>query len=152
MSRAIVARAITHVASWLVPSGRRAEWRAEWNGELTEQERRASGGVVRFALGAVPHAIAELRQDWNIDTLSHELRHAFRTQLRSPAYTLTAALLIALGVGANTTVFTLVNAVLLRAPRGVGEPDRLVQIGRANLDAMNQAGFDSWSYPSFTVF
>lgn len=34
MSRPVVARAVTYIASLMVPSGRRAEWRAEWNGEL----------------------------------------------------------------------------------------------------------------------
>jgi putative ABC transport system permease protein len=147
-----LARQIVRAASCLVPSGRRAEWRAEWQGELAERERRSGGGVMRFALGALPHAIAELRQEWNADVLGHELRYAARTQVRNPAYATTVSLLIALGVGANTTVFTLVNAVLLRAPSGITDPNRLVQLGRTNAGALNQPGFNSWSYPLFMDF
>ena len=58
-------------------------------------------------------------------------------------------MLIALGVGANTTVFTIVNAVMLRAPRGIAAPDRLAQVGRGGTDSRD---FDSWSYPVFADF
>jgi predicted permease len=150
MTRTRIARAITAVAAILVPSGRRAEWRAEWDGEIAERERRSANGVIAFALGAVPHAFAELRQDWSLDVLAHELRHALRSQLRNPAYALTASLLIALGVGANTTVFTLVNAVLFRAPHGVADPNGLVQLGRRGINEPRK--FDAWSYPLFIDF
>jgi hypothetical protein len=81
--------------------------------------------------------------------LAYELRHTLRFLVRNRVFSLTAALLIALGVGANTTVFTLVNAVMLRAPRGIEAPDRLAQVGRGGTDARD---FDSWSYPLFADF
>lgn len=149
-----IARAIVRAASWLVPSGRSAEWRAEWDGELSETGRRVRGrNAIVLSLGAIPHAVAELRQEWSFDVLAHETRNAMRAHLRNPAHSLTAALLIALGVGANTTVFTLVNAVLLRAPRGIDAPERVVQIGRVNMtNPAEPRGFDSWSYPLFADF
>lgn len=60
-------------------------------------------------------------------SLMRELRHAGRLLLNSPIFTTLAVLSLALGIGANTAVFTLVNALLLR-PLPVAEPDRLTRV------------------------
>ena len=74
-----------------------------------------------------------------------DLRHAARLLRRSPLFALTAAASLAIGIGANTTIFTLANALLFRQPAGVLEPSRLVDIGRAQ----DGRGFDTSSYPTF---
>src|SRR5688500_15095851 len=56
-----------------------------------------------------------------------DVRYAFRTLGRTPAFTAAAALSIALGIGANTAIFTVFNAALLR-PLPVREPDQLVRV------------------------
>ena len=63
-----------------------------------------------------------------MDSWITDLRYGFRTLIRRPIITGVAILSIALGVGANGAVFSLVNGLLLRPPRGVEAPDELVRI------------------------
>ncbi len=56
---------------------------------------------------------------------SHDVRHSFRQLLHMPGFTLTAIFTLALGIGANTAIFSVVNAVL-RHPAGMDHPERVV--------------------------
>jgi len=62
-----------------------------------------------------------------MDTLQQDIRHALRRLVRSPLFTLGAVGLLAIGIGANTTVFTVVDALLFRQPPWA-EPERVVRI------------------------
>jgi predicted permease len=74
-----------------------------------------------------------------------DLRHAARLLRRNPIVTITATLSLAIGIGANTTVFTLANALLFQAPPGIANPSGLVDIGRTR----DGAGFGPTSYPDY---
>ena len=63
-----------------------------------------------------------------MEGLFRDVRHAGRTLLRNPGFTAVAVLTLGLGIGANTALFTTVNAVLLRPPAHVSAPERLVYL------------------------
>lgn len=73
------------------------------------------------------------------------LRFAVRLLVRQPLFTLTAVLSIAIGIGANTAIFTAVNGLLLASPEGVADHARLVDIGRTR----DGRGFDTVGYQTY---
>ena len=63
----------------------------------------------------------------HMGTLGFDLRHSLRALMKSPVFTIVTVMTLALGIGANSAIFSLVNAVLLR-PIGFQDPDRLMMI------------------------
>jgi len=78
-------------------------------------------------------------------TTLQDVRYALRLLRRSPLFALTAALSLAIGIGASTTIFSIASTLLLRPLPGLGDPSRLVDIGRTQ----DGRGFDNSSYPNF---
>jgi hypothetical protein len=69
-----------------------------------------------------------------MNTLWQNLNYTFRVLRKNPSFTVVAVLSLALGIGANTAIFTLINALLLRNIPA-RQPDRLVQVSLVRLDS-----------------
>jgi predicted permease len=80
------------------------------------------------------------------DEMVQDLRFGVRMLLKNPAVTLVAICTLALGIGANTAIFSFVNALLLRPLGGVEEPERLVQVGRQHA---GKTYLSDSSYPDY---
>ena len=94
-----------------------------------EAHRKARSGF-----GSVPAAQERfyLKSRWaGLEKLLRNLRFGFRSLRQSPGFALTAILTLALGIGANTAVFSVMNAVLLRS-LPVADPDRVVYLRTSN--------------------
>jgi predicted permease len=105
----------------------------EARGLSPDAARRAA----RLALGGVDQA-KELHRDarsfrW-IEDAARDAAHGVRLLRRSPIFTATAALSLAIGIGANTAIFTVANALLFRPPAGIANPSELLVIGTARGD------------------
>ena len=77
--------------------------------------------------------------------MGRHFRNALRLFVRQPLFTATAVLSLAIGIGANVTIFSVANAILLAPTAAVDQPGRIVDIGLTRANSK----FDTMSYPNF---
>src|SRR5262249_28949945 len=108
--------------------------------------------AARCAFGNVVKLQETARDVWRfpsfIDRLGNDVRYALRGLLQKPGFTIAVILTLALGIGANSVVFALVNAVVLR-PLPYPDADRIISIsqrGREGRDgrALNELPYADW--------
>jgi predicted permease len=118
---------------------------------LTEEE---AAFAARRAFGGEQNTREEYRDQRGLpmlETLLKDLQYGLRTLARNPGFTLVAALSLALGIGANTAIFTLINAVMLRSlpVKAPGELVAIGNIGRPGGISTGGARLDVFSYPLY---
>ena len=106
--------------------------------------RRQFGGVIQMK-----EELRERRALPPLDVLFQDLRHALRQLYKARWFTASAALTLALGIGASTAVFAVVDAVVLR-PLPFAQPDRLMSV--ASFDRRGGGHPTNLSYPTFLDF
>jgi predicted permease len=103
--------------------------------------------------GNVPMIADVTREQWGwlrLELLVQDIRYALRQLRRTPGFTVTVLLTLALGIGANSAIFTLVNAILLRN-LPVTEPKNLIRIGDRNDCCISDQWSDTGDYSLFAT-
>ncbi len=136
----------------LYPASFRAEYGEEMRAIWARRRRDASGplaAAVLWIATACEVLINAAAVHWDI--LRQDLRYTARTLARSPGFALTAMLVLALGVGANTAAFSVTDFVLIR-PLPFPEPERLVRLwekvpGYSQME-LSPANYVDWKHMS----
>ncbi len=126
----------------IVPARLRADWRMEWEAELRYREEllaewdrlhwQSKLNLLWRSTSAFWDALWLLPKRWE-DDMMQDIRYGARMLWRHPSFTLVAVFTLALGIGANTTIFSVVNALLLNPPP-MAEAERLAVIWRTPKD------------------
>jgi len=136
----------------LYPASFRAEYGDDMRAIWARRRRDAAGPLAVAALGiATVFDVLFNAAAVHWDILGQDLRYTARTLARSPGFALTAILVLALGVGANTAAFSVTDFVLIR-PLPFSDPDRLVTLwekvpGYSQME-LSPANFVDWKHMS----
>jgi predicted permease len=100
---------------------------------LSEESARRAAHLALGGVEPIKDAVRDVRAGAQIESVLSDIRYALRLLRKSPAFTAAAVLSLALGIGANTAIFTFINALLLR-PLPVPDASSLVEVSAARKD------------------
>ncbi len=129
----------------------------EYEAEKYERQgmsHEAARRRARLEFGGVEQmkeASRDMRGIARLESIARDLRHAIRSLKNRPAFTLTVIATLAVGIGANTAIFTLVDALLLR-PLPVPHPEQLVIVSDPAAVNDNNVGSPVTDYVSFLLY
>jgi macrolide transport system ATP-binding/permease protein len=118
---------------------------------LTREEATRTTRLEFGGLSQVKEECRESRGISMLETFGRDINFAFRQLRRTPGFTITVLLTLALGIGANSAIFTLVNAVLKKS-LPVTDPATLIRLGENNDCCVGSGIRDSYSYFSTDAY
>src|SRR5690242_9170525 len=120
-------------------------------GGLTPAEARRQAALKFGGVESMKELYRDQRGIAFIETLLQDIRYGLRRLRKTPAFTLTVILTLALGIGATTAIFTLVHAVLLKS-LPVTKPEELARIGNEENCCVNGGLQDNWTLFSYEQY
>jgi putative ABC transport system permease protein len=152
---------LVRLASRLAPGGQRKDMAAQWEADLFHRWRRFEGSpslqavppgrprkdrvqeLLLWSLGAFRHAWYLLRTEYTMDSIWQDVRYGFRSLIRSRGIIGIAILSLAIGIGANSAIFSVVDVFMIR-PLPYPDSDRLYMVWINNPDR----GFGRAAFPA----
>ncbi len=113
---------------------------------MSEQEARRAARLQLGSVDSVKDAVRDVHSGGMMERIWQDLRYAVRALWNKPGFTAAAVLVLALGIGANSAVFSLINAFMLK-PLAVAKPQQLV--GLYSRDAKHPDSYRAFSYPNY---
>ncbi|MBA2242140.1 MAG: ABC transporter permease [Chthoniobacterales bacterium] len=120
---------------------------------MNETDARRAALVEVGGVEQVKEEVRASRTGFSLETFLMDLRYGMRSLLKKPGFTLTAVIALALGIGANTAIFSVINGVLLRS-LSYADPEKLVMVWEHNLqendrqNVVSPGNFLDWSSQS----
>ncbi len=153
--RGRLARALVRAVAPLVPADRRPAWRRQWLADLHHHRdwlasmdvppARAERDLIRRAAGALSHAGWLRWHAWRTNMIAQDVKYAVRALLRRPGFSAVIVLTLALGIGANSTIFSWIDALVFNPLPGVRDVSSLVVL-RGTTATRDDLSF---SYPNY---
>ena len=122
-------------------------------GGMSKEEARRAALVETGGVEQVKEEVRAGRTGFGLETFMQDLRYGLRSLLKKPGFTATAVIALALGIGANTAIFSVINGVLLRS-LAYANPDSIVMVWERSVarsdhrNVVSPANFLDWQKQS----